>query len=218
MAMGMKTPPALADTRRLNFKRLIQERYEGSIAAFSRATDKNPNLMALVLSNNPTIRRTMGERQAREIEAKMGLPERWLDVERGPSSEEKYHTFEIVEMNEVAGFAVEKLTYSVAALQRLIEPYGSLGALKLMRASTNEMTPTISMGDLMFVDTSVTTYAQPGVYVINRESSVFLRRVKTSLSGTVRISADSDAEFIDAQPGEYRPSGRVVGTLRFAKP
>lgn len=216
--MGMKTPPQLAETRRLNLKRLITERFDGNIAAFCRATGKNPNLMALVLSTNLAIKRTIGERQAREIEGLVNLPERWMDVERGASIDEKFHTFDVVDVAALGSTAIEKLTLSVSTLSRHIEPYSAIGAVKCVRAMTSEMAPDVNSGDLLFVDTLATAYDRPGIYVIARGEAVFIRRVRPLLSGQVRISSGSESDAVDADPKEYASSGRVVGILRFAKP
>ena len=216
--MGMKTPTQLAETRRLNLKRLIAERYEGSIAAFARAADRNPNLISLVLSTNERIKRTLGERQARLIEKHMSLPEGWLDIERGSSTDERYQTLDIVDVSEIGSNSIEKLTLGAAVFSRHLEAFSSIGAVKCLRASTGEMAPAISAGDLLFVDTSVSKYDKPGVYVITRGDTVFIRRVRPMLTGLVRISADGEEEHIDAKPDEYRPSGRVVGMLRFSQP
>lgn len=63
--------------RRENLGRLLVERFDGNLAALSRACEKTAPLFSDVLANPP--RKGFGERLARSIEEKLSLPSGWLD-------------------------------------------------------------------------------------------------------------------------------------------
>jgi len=71
-----------AEVRRLNLIEYIAKNFSGNRAAFCRATGKNPNLINLVLSGNKDYARTIGEKLARDIEARSNLAKGWLDSPR----------------------------------------------------------------------------------------------------------------------------------------
>ena len=213
----MKVPAQLAEVRRLNLKKLIDEKFEGNRTAFARATGKNSNLIILCLAPNEDIRRSIGERLAREIEQKMSLPSGWLDLDSGASFE-KHVTVPIVSLQSLSQ-TVEKLFLSDRVLSRACDNPTSMAAVRGLYMPSNEMMPSVSQDDILLVDTGCTEFVKDGVYVITIGKSVFIRRVRRLLTGEVRISADSDpAGSIDAEPGKYRPAGRIVGVMRFGQP
>jgi hypothetical protein len=213
----MKVPAPLAEVRRLNLKKFIDEKFDGNRAAFSRAAGKNANLIVLALAPNEKIRRSIGERLARDIEETMGLPNGWLDLDSGASFE-RYLTVPIVSLESLSQ-TVEKLFLSDRVLSRACDTPTSMAAVRGLYMPSSEMLPAIGQDDLMLVDTGCDSFVKDGVYVITINKSVFIRRVRRLLSGDVRISADSDpAGAIDVPLGKYKPVGRVVGMMKFGQP
>jgi len=213
----MKVPPALAEVRKRNLKKYIDEKFDGNRAAFARASGKNSNLIVLVLSNNPEIVRSIGERLAREIEQKMGLPAGWMDLDSGAPSE-RFSTIPIISLDNMSQ-TIEKLFLSDRVLNKSIDTPTSIHAVRGLYMPSKEMQPAISQDDILLVDTGCETYPKDGVYVIRANKSVFVRRVRRLLTGNIRISADADADSaVEVSPSEYRPAGRVVGMLRFGQP
>lgn len=66
-------PMSITDTRVANIRALIEEM--GSQASFCRRFNLNPTYISQLLNGH----RTFGERAARKIEAKLGVPPGWLD-------------------------------------------------------------------------------------------------------------------------------------------
>src|SRR5262245_18110163 len=73
--MNMITPAPPTAHRLQNFKRILKERFGNNMAAFARALEK-PDTYVWQLANNY---RDMGEKTARGIERKLGLPAGELD-------------------------------------------------------------------------------------------------------------------------------------------
>lgn len=65
------------DARRNNVRRLIQDRFDGITAAFARAIDRDDAQVWQFLNQRP-----IGEKLARDIEAKLGLEANALDHEQ----------------------------------------------------------------------------------------------------------------------------------------
>lgn len=206
------------DVRRQNLRTLIRERFDGVNAALCRATGKNANLINLILSNNESIRRNMGEKLAREIEVSLGLPAGWMDTPREGGPVDRVTTVPIVRLDALDKAGVEKVVLGQDVVGRHLERATATNALRIVYATDNEMAPAIEDGDLLYVDTGVTEFDRPGVYVITRGSAVYIRRVTRPLTGGVRIAADADAHSaVDAEPGQFGCSGRIVGAMRFVK-
>lgn len=213
----MKVPADLAEARRLNLQKFVNEKFGGNKAAFCRASGKNANLIVLCLAPNPEIRRSIGERLAREIEQTMSLPNGWLDLDSGASFE-KYLTVPIDSIENLSQ-TVEKIFLSERVLNRFCDNPTSMVAVRGLYMPSNEMLPAIGQDDIMLVDSGCKEYVKDGVYVIKIGKSIFIRRVRRLLTGDVRISADADpAGAIDAPASKYRPVGRVVGMMKFGHP
>lgn len=208
---------SISEVRRANLRALISEKYEGNRSSFSRATKKNVNLINLVLSNNPDHRRNIGERLARDLEQAVGLPTGWLDIDRNGGSVGKVYTFPVVRLGD-ASEGLEKLVLGADVVSRHLDGPASIGAVKACYMPSDEMAPAIGKGDLMFVDTSVGAVGQDGVYVLTRGKDVFVRRIRKSLIGGIKISADKLAETEDVEEDQINIAGRIVGLMRFGQP
>jgi hypothetical protein len=77
------------DVRRENLEQLIDTKFydeklgKGNRSAFARAAGKNVNLINLSLTPNIALRKPIGEKLARDMEAAVQLPRGWLDQDRG---------------------------------------------------------------------------------------------------------------------------------------
>ena len=209
----------VTEVRRANLSSLIRDKFHNNRAAFCRATGKNPNLINLILSNNPEIRRNLGEKLARDIEQLTGLPDGWLDLERtgGPAGE--VYTFAVTRLDDMEASGLEKIVVGQDVAARHLDKPTSMASVRACYMVGDEMRPAISQGDILLVDTGCASVERDGVYVITRGKDVYLRRVRKNIDGTVRIWADADPDgAIQVQQGKVKPSGRVVGVLRFSQP
>jgi len=209
----------ITEVRRGNLGALIQDKFRGNRAAFCRATGKNPNLINLILSSNPAIRRNLGEKLARSIEEALGLPERWLDIERSGGPVGEVYTFPVTRLDAMEASGLEKIVVGQDVAARNFDRPTAMASVRGCYMVGDEMKPAISQGDLMLVDTGHKDIDRDGVYVITRGTDVFVRRIRKSLDGAYRISADSDPDSpVVAQPGKFKSAGRVIGLMRFARP
>lgn len=67
--------------RRARLRRLIQDRFSGVNAKLAEKIERQPDYVSRLLTDKPRHRRDLGEKLARDIERKVGLPLGWLDVD-----------------------------------------------------------------------------------------------------------------------------------------
>jgi hypothetical protein len=212
----MKAPES--DIRRENLKRLILERFEGNRAAFCRAAYKNPNMINLILSSNPDLQRSFGEKVARDIERVLNLPDKWLDAVQSGAQIGAVYNIPVVRLDQLNAAGVERLILGVDIVSRHLDRPTAMTNVRACYMPTQEMAPAIGQDDLMLIDSGVSEIDRDGVFVITRGTDVFVRRVRRLLAGGIRISADSSPDTLDAQPGQFACAGRIVGLLKFSAP
>ena len=139
----------LEQIRRSNLDALIKDRFEGNRAAFCRATGKHPNLINLILSKNPNLKRGIGEKLCRGIEESLTLPRGWLDAPLHGSEGAGAATVSIIDESRTEEF----MTLDRASLKEISGATPS-GHIAVVRVKSDHMTPTVSAGDLLFLDTS----------------------------------------------------------------
>lgn len=69
----------LQETRRKRLAQLIDEQYGGSQAKFIEETNENQGEVSALLKS-----KSFGEKKARKLEEKCGLPKHWLDGDLAP--------------------------------------------------------------------------------------------------------------------------------------
>jgi hypothetical protein len=148
----------------------------------------------------------------------MSLPELWLDSDRGLGVREEFQTIDVVDLNNLGAATIEKMVLSEKILSKSLDQPTSFRNVKALYMPEADMAPAISVNDLLFVDTGCESVDKTGVYIITRSKHVFVRRIRRLLTGKLRISTDSEPDSIEADDGEFRIAGRVVGMLRFSQP
>ena len=141
----------LEQIRRSNLDALIKDRFEGNRAAFCRATGKHPNLINLILSKNPNLKRGIGEKLCRSIEETLSLPPGWLDTPTHGSEGAGSIVVSIIDNTRTD----EWMTLDRASLREVSAATPS-GHIAVVRVKSDHMMPTLSPGDLIFLDTSDT--------------------------------------------------------------
>lgn len=209
--------PDVMEVRRQNLRSLIAEKYQSVNASFSRAVGKDANYVNLILTSNPQIRRNMGEKFAREVEKLLGLPVMWFDTPRVGGPVERVTEVPIVRLDALDRAGLEKVVFGQDVISQHIERPTAEVNLRAVYALDGEMSPSITKGDLLFVDTGVHAFDKPGVYIIVRDKDVFIRRVTKLLTGGIRISADGLDAALDAEADQFACSGRVIGLMRFSR-
>ena len=70
----------IQDTREQRLAQVLEKQFGGSIARLADRVDREPSYFSRVFSSEGTAgKKRIGERLARDIEAKLGLPRLWLD-------------------------------------------------------------------------------------------------------------------------------------------
>lgn len=214
------TTQHVADIRRENLRALIKEHYENNNAAFCRAASiKNHNGINLVLTDNLENRRNMGEKVARAIEVNIGLPRGYLDVpQMNTANGSRVYTFTVVGFDSLDAESLERVVLKADVIARHLDSPSAMTNVRAVFMQTGEMSPAINKDDLVFVDTGCTKFEQDGVYVILRDKEAFVRRVRRSLAGGIKVSADSDpGGSIEVEPDAFQLAGRVVGVMKFGQ-
>jgi hypothetical protein len=204
--------------RRSNLDAVIKDRFEGNRAAFCRATGKHPNLINLILSKNPDLRRGIGERLCRSIEASLSLPDGWLDKPAHGSEGAGSVTVSIFDHDRTD----EWVTLDKQSLKELTGETTSAHTA-ILRVKSDHMSPTVSVGDLLVLDTSDAgkKVDQSGsIYVIQKGNIPSLVRFRMTAEGWVMAfdnkaypSTKTSQAFITRQ----EVVGRVIAAMTIKK-
>lgn len=72
----------------------------------------------------------------------------------------------------------------------------NLGALRIVSVGGDSMAPTLNDGDLVFVDTSVTSFEREGIYVLMFDGRLLIKRIRANLSSRlVEICSDNERAY-----------------------
>jgi hypothetical protein len=206
----------VTETRRLNLIEHIANNFAGNRAAFSRATGKNPNLINLVLSGNKDYARDIGEKLARDIEIKSNLPRGWMDSPRGIG--ERNSVF-IPMITSVSLPIAQPPAADYSFTLPMDDPRFSLRLtgtknLVIFTAKDSTMSPTVEVGDFLWIDLGVKDFAGDGVYSMTTEDGVMVRRLQKISETELRVSTDNKSyeSIVVKIKGKGKPEicGRVI--------
>ncbi|MGJ3704612.1 LexA family transcriptional regulator [Variovorax sp. AFSI2.2] len=108
---------------------------------------------------------------------------------------------------------VGRLTVSPQWVSRTIKPLTKMENLRFIHGYGDSMDPTFADGDVLLVDIGVTAPKIDGVYVMEANDRIYIKRVRQRIDGTFEISSDNPTvktvDVLDgSRPVEVR--GRVV--------
>ncbi|MFT4171776.1 MAG: S24 family peptidase [Rhodocyclaceae bacterium] len=212
----------IAERRRARLRQLIEER---SLTAVANMLGKQPNQ----LSDTAAGRKSFGEKVARSMEEKAGLPKGWFDDEdtsfvitNTPQSDH----VQIPVMNAVASMGLGRPmpeTESVVDVIKLTKTWvhenlrsiTNARNLAALSAFGDSMAPTFTDGDILLVDRGVTTIELDAVYVIGLKGNLFIKRVQRRITDeAIIIKSDNknyDPEILTNSDREnLHVLGRVV--------
>lgn len=96
-----------------------------------------------------------------------------------------------------------------------VESLGGERELKYIEAinvSGDSMEPTFSYGDVIFINRSKSDIGRGGIFTINTEAGLFVKRIQKRIDGKIDIISDNkDYPTQTAHPREIEIIGRVVG-------
>lgn len=108
---------------------------------------------------------------------------------------------------------VGKLTLSPAWVTSRIKPLTRPENLRFIHGYGDSMEPTFFDGDVMLVDTGVNTADVDGVYVLEANNRIYIKRVRQTLGGEYQVSSDNvTVKTIDVLDGKntVEVKGKVV--------
>lgn len=107
---------------------------------------------------------------------------------------------------------VGQITVSPEWALRMLKPTG-LQALRFIHGHGESMSPTFSDGDVLLVDTGITDAKVDGVYVLQANDRIYIKRVRQRMDGSFEISSDNPTvKTVDVLDGQAQVSilGRVL--------
>lgn len=183
------------EVRRDNLRSLVQDKFDGNRSAFARAAGRDKNLINLMLTTNPELRRGMGEVQARSIEEAPQLPAGWMDVDRSAEAA----------TGAVVGLATrsmgkrqpdemipDRLVVSERWLHSQLPSVRDPASLVLVHMADASMGERIPQGAVLVVDTTETAIGADGVYVFAVGDGALVRRIERRIDGTLLIKAGAE--------------------------
>lgn len=213
---------AIGDIRRTNLG-VLRDRYGGWAAlnvALGRST--RDATLGQVWNQSPDSKtgrpRQMGDRLAREIEARLKLAPGWMDA---PQTDQGSGDHNVAPRNLLLG-DIERVvqvpmlavvasmgagadqqdedvitgTLQVSAewaARELHLPASRLRGLRFITGYGDSMRPTFGSGDVLLVDTAVHEANIDGIYVLASAQQLFIKRVTRRLDGVHEVSSDNPA-------------------------
>lgn len=108
---------------------------------------------------------------------------------------------------------VGRLTVSPQWVSRTLKPLTDIKNLRFIHGYGDSMDPTFSDGDILLVDSGVQDPDIDGVYVLEANDRVYIKRVRQRLDGKYEISSDNPTvKTVDVLDGSHTVTvrGRVV--------
>lgn len=108
---------------------------------------------------------------------------------------------------------VGRLTVSPHWVQRTIKPLTKLENLRFIHGYGDSMDPTFADGDILLVDIGVQEPKIDGVYVLEANDRIYIKRVRQRINGEFEISSDNPTvKTVDVLDGSAPVAvrGRVV--------
>jgi hypothetical protein len=168
----------IQDVRRENLRHLIQAQYKGVVAAFAGHVIKSPSAISNLLTTNSRWLRPFGEKLARDIEHRVGLPPGWLDVAHeaplpretrpGPAIQRQVPLRSWADIGRVDGRKVMELPTAMGPTQWLPCPVQCGPDTFALTVETGSMEPRFHEGEIVFVDPG--TAPRHGRFVVAKPS------------------------------------------------
>ena len=185
-------------------KTLIGDQFGGSQKEFAKAVKKNPAQVSHWLNGV----RGIGDGVAAQIETALDLPRGWMDGKESRGDvyvadcrepRPGFIRFELLNKPVMAGVGgedqneLEPLQMIDVSENWARKKFGSgIRNIRLFWAKGDSMEPTISDGDLLFVNVGKNYYDGEGVYVISSNVGGFrVKRLEVLLTGELSVISDN---------------------------
>lgn len=217
-----------AENRRARLRQWIDEKFNGSQAAFVSAHKLNQGEISALLKD-----KSFGSVKARNLEAQTGMPEQYLEIRDSAPPAQPIELLradrEVVEgyvrlpvLAEAAAGHGRYPTQEVVQHIDVLESYirqrlnANPRTLKVLTARGSSMTGVIEDGDIMFVQPT-NEFTDDGIYILTLDDLVRVKRLSVSMAtGNVLIESNDGrkAEELPLKevPHRLHIQGRVLGS------
>ena len=192
----------MQNTRRRNLQLLVNK--YGSFAELNRALGRSPRDTVLNGIINGTKApngkaRNLGERLARQIEEKLGLPSAWLDRSSDAVGVDYFERSADVKSDVVAlpliplSSATRSTKTSIYLDQSLFDQAFPNAVIEDFRGAIiidDSMSPTMNVGDRVLVNIHQNSISTDGIYLLKMNERLFFRRIRSSITGQIEITVD----------------------------
>lgn len=217
---------------RAKIAKLIEEK-NLSLAKVSTQIGKNVAYLHQYINKGSPLR--LPEEQRRRLSAILGVEEQELtdlpilahmtgvsmvaDKIASMFTKSDVVTIDMIDATACCGDGIENLPEKVCGHWRLpLSEFKTLASgapenIKMLRVQGDSMTPTISEGDFVWVDTSNNYIGSDGIYLIRMATGLAVKRLQAGLSNIVIKSDNPTYSDITAEVGEVKIIGKVVYIL-----
>lgn len=108
---------------------------------------------------------------------------------------------------------VGKLTLSPSWISKSLKPITAPENLRFIHGYGDSMSPTFEDGSILLVDKGVASPDVDGIYVLEANSRIYIKRVRQRMDGSYEVSSDNPTvKTVDVLSGKNRVNvlGRVV--------
>lgn len=108
---------------------------------------------------------------------------------------------------------VGRLTLSPSWVAKSVKPLSKMENLRFIHGYGDSMDPTFNDGDILLVDAGVLDVKVDGIYVLEANERLYIKRVRQRMDGTFEISSDNpNVKTVDVLDGSKPVAvrGRVV--------
>jgi hypothetical protein len=217
---------------RAKIAKLIEEK-NLSLAKVSTQIGKNVAYLHQYINKGSPLR--LPEEQRRRLSAILGVEEQELtdlpipahmagvamvaDKLASMFTKSDVVTIDMIDATACCGDGIDNLPEKVCGHWRLpLSEFKTLASgapenIKMLRVQGDSMTPTISEGDFVWVDTSNNFVGSDGIYLIRMATGLAVKRLQAGLSNIVIKSDNPTYSDITAEVGEVKIIGKVVHIL-----
>jgi hypothetical protein len=217
---------------RAKIAKLIEEK-NLSLAKVSTQIGKNVAYLHQYINKGSPLR--LPEEQRRRLSAILGVEEQELtdlpipahmtgvsmvaDKIASMFTKSDVVTIDMIDATACCGDGIDNLPEKVCGHWRLpLSEFKTLASgtpenIKMLRVQGDSMTPTISEGDFVWVDTSNNYIGSDGIYLIRMATGLAVKRLQAGLSNIVIKSDNPTYSNITAEVGEVKIVGKVVHIL-----
>lgn len=166
---------------------------------------------------------------------------KWLATGQGSATDEALQTQQVIHVEDATGrngggytvlpllstaasmgpgedqhdeVVVGRLTISPGWIEKRLKPFTAKENLKFIHGFGDSMSPTFEDGSILLVDGGVRTVDIDGIYVLEANQRVYIKRVRQRIDGAYEVSSDNPTvktvDVLNGNSGHVNILGRVL--------